>query len=74
MEEKQEEGQHMAKKELSPHAPDRWIRELNRRYPSLWTDLRKGYQDPIAILRPGSGRSDLLNSVPDWCMDYGKGR
>ena len=68
MEEKQEEGQHMAKKELSPHAPDRWIRELNRRYPSLWTDLRKGYQDPIAILRPGSGGIDLLNSVPDWCI------
>lgn len=68
MEEKQEEGQHMAKKELSPHAPDRWIRELNRRYPSLWTDLRKGYQDPITILRPGSGGIDLLNSVPDWCI------
>ena len=31
----------MARKELSPYAPDRWIRELNRRYPSLWNDLRE---------------------------------
>jgi len=58
----------MARKELSPFAPDRWIRELNRRYPSLWADLRKGYDDPIRILRPGSGGVALMNSVPDWCV------
>ena len=58
----------MARKELSPFAPDRWIRELNRRYPSLWTDLRKGYEDPFRILRPGSGGMELMNSVPDWCV------
>ena len=27
-----EGGHNMAKKELSHYAPDRWIRELNRRY------------------------------------------
>ena len=58
----------MARKELSPFAPDRWIRELNRRYPSLWTDLRKGYEDPFRILRPGSSGMELMNSVPDWCV------
>ena len=58
----------MARKELSPFAPDRWIREMNRRYPSLWTDLRKGYADPGRILRPKSGGMELLSSVPDWCI------
>lgn len=58
----------MAKKELSPFAPDRWIREMNRRYPSLWTDLRKGYADPGKILRPKSGGMELLGGVPDWCI------
>jgi len=58
----------MAMKELSPYAPDRWIRELNRRYPGLWAELRKGYGDPIRILRPGSGGIELLKSVPDWCV------
>ena len=50
----------MARKELSPYAPDRWIRELNRRYPSLWADLRKGYADPVRMLRPGSGGMELI--------------
>ena len=58
----------MAMKELSPYAPDRWIRELNRRYPGLWAELRKGYGDPVRILRPGSGGIELMNSVPDWCV------
>ena len=58
----------MARKELSPYAPDRWIRELNRRYPSLWADLRKGYADPVRMLRPGSGGVELLASIPDWCI------
>ena len=50
----------MGRKELSPYVPDRWIRELNRRYPSIWTDLRKGYADPNRILRPGSGGRELI--------------
>jgi len=58
----------MARKELSPYAPDRWIRELNRRYPSLWADLRKGYADPVRMLRPGSGGMELLENIPDWCI------
>ena len=58
----------MARKELSPYAPDRWIRELNRRYPSLWADLRKGYVDPVRMLRPGSGGMELLSNIPDWCI------
>ena len=58
----------MARKELSPYAPDRWIRELNRRYPSLWNDLRKGYADPVRILRPGRGGIELLTNIPDWCI------
>ena len=58
----------MARKELSPYAPDRWIRELNRRYPSLWNDLRKGYADPVRILRPGRGGIELLANIPDWCI------
>ncbi len=58
----------MARKELSPYPPDRWIRELNRRYPSLWNDLRKGYADPIRMLHPGSGGMELLANIPDWCI------
>lgn len=58
----------MARKELSPFAPDRWIREMNRKYPSLWTDLRKGYADPVRILHPKTGGMELLASVPDWCI------
>ena len=41
---------------------------MNRRYPSLWTDLRKGYADPVKILRPKSGGIELLGRVPDWCI------
>ena len=33
----------MARKELSPYAPDVWIRHLNRKYPSLWTEVRIFY-------------------------------
>lgn len=58
----------MSRKELSPYAPDRWIREMNRRYPSLWTDLRKGYVDPGRIIRQKSGTIKLLSGVPDWCI------
>ena len=58
----------MARKELSPYAPDRWIREMNRRYPNLWAELRKGYVDTGKNLRLKSGAMELLGSVPDWCI------
>ena len=58
----------MARKELSQYPPDRWIREVNRRYPNLWTDLRKVYEDPGKMIRPNSGGIELLQSVPDWCI------
>ena len=58
----------MAKKEISQYAPDRWIRELNRRYPNLWTDLRKSYNDPSSILRQKSAAIGLIDSVPEWCV------
>ena len=58
----------MARKELSPYPPDRWIREVNRRYPNLWTDLRKAYEAPGDILRMKSSGMDMLKNVPDWCV------
>ena len=58
----------MARKELSPYAPDRWIRELNRRYPCLWTDLRKGYADPGKLLHLKRSGLEQLSTVPDWCI------
>ena len=58
----------MARKELSQYPPDRWIREVNRRYPNLWIDLRKVYEDPGKMIRPNSGGIELLQSVPDWCI------
>ncbi len=58
----------MARKELSPYAPDVWIRQLNRTYPNLWVDLRKVYADPGKIIRPKSGGMELMKSVPDWCI------
>ena len=58
----------MSKKELSPYAPDRWIRELSRRYPCLWTDLRKGYADPGKLLHLKRSGLEQLSTVPDWCI------
>ena len=58
----------MARKELSPYAPDRWIRELNRRYPCLWADLRKGYADPGKLLHLKRSGLEQLSTVPDWCI------
>ncbi len=58
----------MARKVLSQYPPDKWIREVNRRYPNLWTDLRKVYEDPGKMVRPNSGGIELLQSVPDWCI------
>ena len=56
----------MSKNHLSPYPPDRWIREMNRRFPSLWAELRKGYANPENIL---SGRAAaLIHTVPDWCI------
>ena len=57
----------MPKKELSNYAPDRWIRYLNRQYPNLWTDIRKGYEHPEGFIRRDTGGMELLRSVPDWC-------
>lgn len=57
----------MSRKELSPYPPDKWIREMNRRYPNLWIDLRKGYEEPSRILRPKASL-ELLQSIPDWCI------
>ena len=58
----------MARKELSPYAPDVWIRQLNKTYPNLWTDLRKIYANPEKIIRPKSGGIELIQNVPDWCI------
>ena len=58
----------MARKELSPYAPDVWIRQLNRKYPNLWTDLRKMYAQPERILNSKSGGIGLIKNVPDWCF------
>ena len=58
----------MAKKELSPYAPDRWIRQINRKYPNLWMDLRKTYENPEKVLRFGSEGMKLISGVPDWCV------
>ena len=58
----------MARKELSPYAPDVWIRQLNRTYPNLWTDLRKVYAEPEKILNSKSGGVSLIKNVPDWCI------
>jgi len=56
----------MAKKELSPYPPDKWIRELNREHPTLWTDLRKEYANPASVLKPSS--LVFLSDIPDWCI------
>ncbi len=58
----------MARKELSPYAPDVWIRQLNKKYPNLWTDLRKYYADPAKIVDARSGGISLIKQVPDWCI------
>ena len=58
----------MAKKALSPYAPDRWIRELNRRYPNIWVDLRKGFNEPHTLLGQQPKAMEMLGKVPDWCI------
>jgi hypothetical protein len=58
----------MSKKEISPYAPDRWIRQLNRMIPNLWTDLRKSYAEPTRLMKADSGAMELLHSVPAWCF------
>ena len=58
----------MAKKELSPYAPDRWIREINRRYPNIWVDLRKGFNEPKMVLGHQPKALAMLGQVPDWCI------
>ena len=58
----------MAMKELSQYPPDKWIRAMNRKYPNIWTELRKVYEDPSKMIRQNSGGIELLQSVPDWCI------
>ena len=58
----------MSHKELSPYPPDRWIRQMNRKYPNLWTDLRKAYADPEKIIRSGAEGMLMLRAVPNWCI------
>ena len=58
----------MGKKELSPYPPDRWIRQMNRQYPNLWTDLRKAYEDPARVLNYGTEGMALISGTPDWCI------
>ena len=58
----------MSAKTVSPFAPDQWIRTLNQRYPNLWTDLRKSYEDPREILKPGARGLQMLENIPDWCI------
>lgn len=58
----------MARKELSPYPPDRWIREVNRKYPNLWTELHKAYADPASTIRLKAGGTEMLKNIPDWCI------
>ncbi len=58
----------MTRKELSPYAPDIWIRQLNKNYPNLWTDLRKMYDDPSKVLRPAPKGNSMLKNIPEWCI------
>ena len=58
----------MARKELSPYPPDRWIREVNRKYPNLWTELHKAYADPASVIRLKAGGTEMLKNIPDWCI------
>lgn len=58
----------MSHKELSPYPPDRWIMQMNRKYPNLWTDLRKAYADLEKVIRSGAEGMLMLQAVPDWCI------
>ncbi len=58
----------MAVKELSQYPPDKWIRAMNRKYPNLWIDLRKQYEDPSALFKNKLKLESFLKEVPDWCI------
>ena len=58
----------MAVKELSQYPPDKWIRAVNRKYPNLWTDLRKLYEDPSSLFKNKLKLEGFLKEVPDWCI------
>ncbi len=58
----------MAGKELSQYPPDKWIRAMNRKYPNLWTDLRKQYEDPSKLFSNKLKLDKFLKEVPDWCI------
>ena len=51
--------------EKANNPPERWLRELTRRYPSIWADLRKAYAEPRKILKPAA--YPLLDGLPSWC-------
>ena len=58
----------MASKELSSFPPDKWIRTVNRKYPNLWTDLRKQYADPGNLFRKKDAVKEFISGTPDWCI------
>ena len=59
---------HWPEKNYPLYAPDRWIRELNRRYPNIWIDLRKGFNEPKIVLGRQPKALEILGKVPDWCI------
>ncbi len=58
----------MARKELSQYPPDKWIRMMNRKYPNIWTELRKQYAEPSKSFRTKFNTVALDKEVPDWCI------
>ncbi len=58
----------MGNKELSQYPPDKWIRAMNRKYPNIWTELRKQYADPDNLLGSGARVKEFMQGVPDWCI------
>ena len=55
-------------KKLSPYAPDRWIRTLNKQIPNMWPDLRRARKEPFSILKNDDYTRKLLNGIPEWCV------
>ena len=45
--------------------PERWLHQLNQRYPNLWAGMRKYYNDPQKYLLPVY--RDHLRDIPSWC-------
>ena len=55
-------------KELSSYPPDRWIRQMNRTYPGIWTELRKAYAHPGSIFRNSPEGMAMISRIPEWCI------